>query len=487
MLAGERIIFAPSYCTIEENVFPVMKSRRVGQSHAVSIPPREMAGLILDNRHFTIRSKIINWKMYRIDRVDQFYYVLDNDTMLGRQIPVAVVAFRPTRVPREPVAFWDYGIVSEVCPGCRLSVIGDSDDFLMMELRGERTMSEQFQLGWMDKDEVARDLTVWTTKDQRDCGEFPLVLHRADLPANLAEGEKALDDYYRDVMRRVAPKPLDYRDHYIWRDVINLHSDWQRRRAWSDVIAKEGQANSDAAGFSGAWQLFELIRTGYRKAFGRVPEVGRLHPQWVDLHPVMQRIHAVAKSTDRALSITGKGGGMISPRLDQWIRSVDHWTFAEMQDEPAFAAARRRAPYDLCFLELLREELLEFGKVHAHLRKLVRKGGTILVFCRLRDSRLRDPGPLDPRDFRLISGALPAADIAELRFAGGPMVHTLQALWDTQTQKIGRGRAMALLSLVFTGLVVGPLAALANWRAARRPAGIVPKGCTSLLLEVTVV
>ena len=41
----------------------------------------------------------LRW-MVRIDRVDQFYYVVDNDTMLGRQIPIAVVAFRPTRVPR---------------------------------------------------------------------------------------------------------------------------------------------------------------------------------------------------------------------------------------------------------------------------------------------------------------------------------------------------------------------------------------------------
>ena len=57
-----------------------------------------MAALILDNRHYTMRAKTINARMYRIDHVDQLYYQLDANTLLGRQIPIAVVAFRPERM-----------------------------------------------------------------------------------------------------------------------------------------------------------------------------------------------------------------------------------------------------------------------------------------------------------------------------------------------------------------------------------------------------
>ena len=472
MLAGERIIFAPSYCTIEENVFPVMTARRKG--NVVAIPPREMAGLILDNRHFTIRSKIVNWKMYRIDRVDQFYYVHDNDTMLGRQIPIAVVAFRPMRVPSEPVSFWDYGIISEVCPGCSLSVIGDSDQFLMMELRRERTMSEQVQLGWMDKEEIARDLEIWTTADQRACGVFPLVVHRRDLPADYAQAENALDEYYRDVMSRVTCEPRDYRDHQYWREVIGLHSAW---------VAAPKDAPAEAAP---AFSLFAGMRAAYHKLLGAVPEVGPAHPYWADLHPVMERIRALAPSSQRGLAITGKVAGMISPRLDRWVPAVDHFPYSELLDEPAFGALAKRGPYDLCLVELVHEELLEFGKVHTRLRRLLRKGGRILVFCRLRDPRVLDNVPIKPRDFNLIAKALPACDVAELYFAGGPMLQALQAAWESRAQRIRPGSNRALLGLALTALAIAPVARLANWRASRRPAGKLPKDCTSLLLDVTV-
>ncbi len=482
MLAGEHVIFAPSYCAIEENVFPAMAERRLPGSRAVAIPPREMAGLILDNRHFTIRSKIINWRMYRIDRVDQFYYVVDNDTMLGRQLPIAVVAFRPTRVPPEPVTFWDYGIVAEVCPDCTLSVIGDSDQFLMMELRGERTMSEQFELGWMDKDAIARDLTIWTTKDQRDSGEFPLVLHRADLPPTVAEGERVLEEYYRDVMSRVSPKPLDHLDHYIWRDVIRLHAEWQRERAWTEALEKARQGDPASAPAGAGWRWFDLARGAYRKLFGRVPEVGRMHPLWADLHPVMSALQERAPQVRSALCLTSRGGGMIAPYLSRWLPKLDRVAFADLLDDTVPQDALPGAPYDFCFAELVWEEFLQFREVHARLRRYVRKGGTILVFF-----RPREPHRIAPRDFKMIAGALPGCDVAELRFSGSPMLRWLQRLWDRETQKLGRGRAGLLLGLAMTGAFVGPLAYVANARVAGRAPGELPPGCTSLVLDIRVI
>lgn len=482
MLAGEHVIFAPSYCAIEENVFPVMAERRIPGSRAVAIAPREMAGLILDNRHFTIRSKIINWRMYRIDRVDQFYYVVDNDTMIGRQLPIAVVAFRPTRVPPEPVTFWDYGIVSEVCQGCSLSVIGDSDQFLMMELRGERTMSEQFELGWMDKDAIARDLTIWTTKDQRDCGEFPLVLHRADLPANVAEGERILDEYFRDVMRRVSPRPLDHRDHYIWRDVIRLHAEWQRERVWTEALERSRSGELAQAPKGARWRWFGLARRVYRRLFGHVPEVGRMHPLWADLRPVMTQLQEHASRGAAVLCVTSRGGGMIAPYLSRWMPSVGRVAFADLVDDTVSEDVLAHAPYDLCFAELLWEEFLQLRDVHAKLRRLVRKGGRILVFC-----RPREPHRIMARDFELIARGLPASDVSELRFSGSSMLRWLQRIWDRETQKLGRGRAGLLLGLAMTGAFVGPLALLANARAARHAPGELPPGCTSLVLDIKVI
>src|SRR5262249_10310530 len=143
-----RIVLAPSYCTIEEDVAPLLRAQLNRSAHSLSIPPREMAELMLDRLHYTVRAKTINRRMYRIEHVDQLYYLVDNDTILCRQFPISIVAMKPERVLTDPVAIWDYGTISEACPTSPLSVITDSDEFLMLELRGRNVASDQLELGW---------------------------------------------------------------------------------------------------------------------------------------------------------------------------------------------------------------------------------------------------------------------------------------------------------------------------------------------------
>jgi hypothetical protein len=353
-------------------------------------------------------------------------------------------------------------------------VIGDSDHFLMMELRGEQTMSDQLELGWMDKDEIARDFGVWTTSDQRACGDFPLVVHRRDLPSDYPKAEKAIDDFYRDVLSRVTVPPRDYRDHQYWTEVISLHSAW---------VAAPRLADPEGDRFS----LFRALRSAYRKVMGNVPEVGPAHPYWADLMPVVSRIQALASTSSRALSITGKVAGMVAPQLGNWLPVVDRAGYPDLLNDKALASLAKRGSYDLCVVEVIFDEFMEYARIHSRLRGLLRKGGKILVLCRMRDPRLHDRMRIKPRDFNVIRKALPACDVLELRFAGGRMLNLAQALWERRALKIGLGHTAALLGLALTALFVAPLAVIANLRASRRPPGRVPPVCTSILLEVTVV
>jgi len=43
LLAGERLILAPSYCVAAESVMPWLASRIDDESASVAVPPREMA------------------------------------------------------------------------------------------------------------------------------------------------------------------------------------------------------------------------------------------------------------------------------------------------------------------------------------------------------------------------------------------------------------------------------------------------------------
>ena len=58
---------------------------------------------------------------------DQFYWSIDDGTLIGYQMPVSIVGLRPERYVAEPNSYWDYGLIWEYCPRGQICVIGDSD------------------------------------------------------------------------------------------------------------------------------------------------------------------------------------------------------------------------------------------------------------------------------------------------------------------------------------------------------------------------
>jgi len=78
--------------------------------------------------------------------MDQFYWQVNESTLIGHQMPVAIVGMRPERHVREPNSLWDHGGMREFCPEAEICVIGDSDNFLMMELREKEVAADQIML-----------------------------------------------------------------------------------------------------------------------------------------------------------------------------------------------------------------------------------------------------------------------------------------------------------------------------------------------------
>jgi hypothetical protein len=215
ILTGERLVVSPSYCVIQEAAMDQLRSRQDLEFGYLAVPRREMAEIILRHRHNTIRAKTINQSTFGFFRYDQFYWYVNDDALLGRQMPIAVVYMRPERVLTELPTFWDYGVVSEFCPTLKPRVLGDSDDFLMAELRAEETFREKLRLGWPSVDEIAKDLSLYITKDHQDFGRHTVVLHSRDLPTDIEQQKKEFSDFVDQVYRRLAP-PIAYLNHPFW-------------------------------------------------------------------------------------------------------------------------------------------------------------------------------------------------------------------------------------------------------------------------------
>ena len=358
---GERLMLSPSYCVVLEEVMPQLAALRDAGGGVLAVPPREMAALAIRHRHNTIRGKTINQRLVSMARIDQFYWLVDEKTLIGHQLPIAVVCMRPTRLLTEMRTFWDYGILAEACPGVTPCILGDSDDCLMIELRHADTAREQLSLGWPTPEQIARDLELFITSDPIRVARHTLVLHSGEIPAGFAAAKRQLDDYVESVLRLLPAELTDHIDHPIW---AYHHDRFQQSRR--DYLVERGLLKEDPLPDADpiAFQLPRLVfpaptepfkadgggppheqatdsgdgsdrrqsrlrvlaavigysvvaclglarstrqfaRRVHRKLFGVAPHLRPTHPRWADVQPLLGPLASVPG--ERLLIVSSKG------------------------------------------------------------------------------------------------------------------------------------------------------------------------------------
>jgi hypothetical protein len=225
LMRGERIVASPSYCTVKEEVVAELKRRLAYDPTVLAVPPREMAELILRHRHITIRGKTVNQARFHLLQADQFYWQVDDMTLVGQQMPVAIVGMRPQRYLPEPNSFWDHGLMLELCPDAEAKLLGDSDDFLMLELRSGGVAQEQIVPGSADPRDLAERMIIWVTPYQVSFAHRPLILHADDVPPAVQEAHQKLDAFVTKVLS-FAPAFPSHLGHpqwdYHWPDFMKI-------------------------------------------------------------------------------------------------------------------------------------------------------------------------------------------------------------------------------------------------------------------------
>jgi len=316
ILAGERLILAPSYCVVAESVTPWLVSKQDQMSGSIAIPSRELAATALRNRHNTIRGKTVNQQLFSVEWMDQFYWLVDEQTMLAHQMPFAVVSMRPERVVAEMRTFWDYGIISEACPNTPRCVLADSDDFLMIELRAADTARGQLSLGWPEPEQIAEKAASFVTKDPIELARYTLVLHSGDLPSQIDDAKAQLDAFVDRVLAALPTEPTPWINHPIW--AYHYPAFHRAREAFLERRAQAG-----ATGGEDLASMLELAavtdvpaiiinptgrglqataRRLYYKHFGKAPWLRPLHPRWADVQPALNILKSLPEA--RILVVT---------------------------------------------------------------------------------------------------------------------------------------------------------------------------------------
>jgi hypothetical protein len=232
---GQRIIASPSYCTIAEAVIPDLRKYLNPTTSTLSISHRDLAHLILQHRHTVVQGKTVNQSAFHMRYADQFYWAVDDSTLLGYQMPVSIVGLWPERYVDEPNSYWDYGLIWEYCPEADVCVIGDSDEFTMLELRDRSVAEDQIIPGPSGKKELAERMISWVTPYQKHFIKFRLTLHDRDLPATIDDERSKLDSVLNELMLHVPILPSHVKHaqwEYHWAAFQDARRIANRIRAW---------------------------------------------------------------------------------------------------------------------------------------------------------------------------------------------------------------------------------------------------------------
>lgn len=533
ILRGERLAVAPSYCMVLEETVPLLTAHYDRRSASLPVAPRALARMIVHHPHNTVRAKTINRPGLLTHRYDQFYWKVGEDTLLCRQMPIAVVYMRPTRIVAEMPTFWDYGVIAEMCPGVTPCVFSDSDDFLMGELRAEGTFRELMKAGVPQPEDIAHDLSSFTTQDHRDYGRHTLAVHGGDLPEELAVEQQQFEAYVDDIYDRLGP-PLDHRNHPFWAPLQPAYD--ARHRAQLAALGDRGQAFVAMAALAEGHELGDTIHsltshivdgelngradnelrdlrerlfaaserlhaladrhapaknvgrseeTGagprrfsaawllerYHATFGMLPNSTAWHPLHTVLRPVIEILGRTRHGSD-ALVISS--GGLLTAPLSRIFtgRTLSLSTGMALAGLYQNSSILPSA-FDVCLMDLAPADLVRVSELIDAVRPSLARDARIVVFCYLGD----EPAP---KIMEMVSQTAPAACLSFTGSAAGAIAAGMflcsAARYDLGSRR-GRLNFMAMLA------VAAPLARLAA--AFERNDAIPPAHCTSVTIEIT--
>jgi hypothetical protein len=410
-----------------------------------------------------VKARTVNQQLYHQWCMDQFYWYVDEDTFIGYQWPVALVAIKPERVVKEPTLVWDFGYIPDAAPTLQRYFIQDSDDFFMLEPQSKLTGEELIRPGWNTFDEAVKFLSDYTTKEQRECGQQMLILHSGDLPPDLDAVVEESRGYMREIMRRLSPQPQSHRNH---RMLGAWFADTTRR-------INEGKARTSAA--TDGMSLSSIATAIQGKMFGSVPLVRRTHPLWLDSADVAAQLAAWRRSGhDRILWVSSK---------DSFFRRLmpGRAQSPQLLLKDSNGPVSEDTPYDACLCELSLSELSILPALYSRIRQLVADRAEILIYVHTLGQNPLRASPLEAYD-----DFLPAVDVSTVRFHGNAATALIRKIFFKGTRDFAHKPRLRAVMAAITLLALAPFAWVANWRASRRDARKFASGWTTAVLHFVV-
>lgn len=487
ILAGRSIVLAPSFRATAEALEPGLRDAVDPVTRTLAMTPRELVGRALAHPHPTTIAKIVNQGFCHSVQPNQFYWRVDEHTMLARFYLIFMLCLRPERLVREINSYCDYGFVPEMCPSGDTAVMDDSDEFFMLELQRREQEWSLLRLGRMSHADTARALQEWTTAEHRRAAGYDLVFHARDVPPELARVKQEAATFVRRIAQ-LTRRPVPHAYHPYWVGGVEA---WQSRRIAAGLRAFPRELALKR--WTGSFRLLPRARDRLRQAvkgfalsahealLGRPPRVTWLHTACLDYRLLQSAFESVSRSPARCVLVV-HSKELPPGWLPAWNALVA--TAAGVEDgELERAGYAGQFTHALLFLRP-RDWASTLGLL-ARCRPLMAHGGECQVFIHNRDHEETDYSNFSFAALEHLEKVLESPlHSAEFHYVGGLMKLINQRMCTALGGQFSRFGVRSLPLLIPLLVVILPIVGLTNLAASNRRSDAFVQHCSSILIRI---
>jgi len=214
---GFSAVMAPSLRCIEEDAAPHLMAKVSAVEGRLRLGPAELVRLALDHPHPTVMASIVNRSRLYNAVANQFFWQVDQTTLLGRYFLMFMLCIRP-EVPFVRSTGWcDYAFIPELVPSGTLDILTSSDDGFILELQARSSEAQTIQEGpKIAPESYAPRLSFWTTEQHRRYALRDVVFRAAGWPGGLANARSEFGAWMAALHAQLSKPAVSHRNHPFW-------------------------------------------------------------------------------------------------------------------------------------------------------------------------------------------------------------------------------------------------------------------------------
>lgn len=386
ILDGRSVIVAPSFRAVAEDIAPRLGTMVNPGKGILTITPRELVRLALNHNHPTNIAKTVNQNFCHMINPNQFFWQVDDQTVIGRHFLVFMLCLKPERVISKINSYCDYGFIPEMCPSEDMVVLHDSDDIFMLELAGLDQESQLIRVGGqLPVKDLAKTLSQWTTREHRELARHTMLFHAGDLPLSLKD---ALSEASRfmDQLHRFLSGPKSHRFHTYWSSGVDAWREQRRRQHQQDeapeIESEPFLLRSRQSGFFRQSGFLKMLACARKLLLGLPPKVSPLHWTWYDYHMIKTQVSEKLDTPGRILCVSNHdmmGSWLADLAPCVRFQRVELLEFLASPDK--FISSTDSHTHDLYICYLSRKELHLGGKIIDAVRPDLSKCAELVIFA----------------------------------------------------------------------------------------------------------